>query len=484
MLQELTSWYVQRKRNILAKKVRDGILSNPFYREKIKKNSIEMYEVKKINSIEKLDRFLQKYRINWVEPTDLISDDFSSHLSLAPKYKRTWIQTSSGYSLVEKLRKDEKFVESIQKFGRKKVAFTENDLKLVMKEVYLNGLKRLFPNNHLPTISIFSRMYIYGGSGMYPFATLIRLSSKFPLRILPYGEPLSDEQLYDYVLDSIKSGTNGIITTPSILGDIGKMMIENDLKYKNLRYIGMGGFKPTKEVIELGHKIGAELIIDAYSVQECMPLGCIASGTISSEDKTWEVNEGMMTMGSLCHVRVVDKNGENVSEGEEGEIKITSPFEGTFLLDYSPGDVTKLLGYNTNVNFNGWRLNLPYPLLSYDIKRKDHNEYIKIKEYPISVPILTEILSSYVGYNFGIFKPNSKDELVLIIPDTLSENEYTEMCKKIRYTIHPLFYDLINIKKVGQKQLKKIIFPDFHHKPHNIILTPSKKLEAELYAIQ
>jgi phenylacetate-coenzyme A ligase PaaK-like adenylate-forming protein len=482
MLGKIASWYMRKKQDILAKKVRNAILSIPFYREKIKKNSIDLQEVKRINSLEKLDNFLQKHKIKWLENTDLIGNDFSSHLSLVPKNKRTWIQTSSGYSLVEELRKNENFIESAQKIKRKKVAFTERDLNLVIKEVYLQGLKRLVPDNPMPAISIFSRMYIYGGSGTYPFATLVRISQKFPLRVLPYGEPLSEEQLCNYVLDSIENNTNGIITTPSILSDIGKFMVENKLQYKNLKYIGMGGFKPTKEVINLGHEIGAKLIIDAYSVQECMPLGCIASGVISSEEKNWEADEGLRVMGNLCYVRVVDKNGENVSEGEEGEIRITSPFEGTFLIDYSPGDVTKLLSYHSAVNLNGQKIKLPFPLLSYDIKRKEENEYVKIKEYPISIPILSEILMSYVGYNFAIYKPKSKDELILLIPNNLKEENYQEMQKKIRYTIYPLLYGSVKFQKKDENQLRKIVFPNFHHKPHNMILSPSKQLEEELYA--
>ncbi|MEM5834328.1 MAG: hypothetical protein QXQ69_00585 [Candidatus Aenigmatarchaeota archaeon] len=482
MIEKIASWYVKRKRNEIAKKVRKAMLSIPFYKQQIKKNSIDLHEVREINSIEKLDKFLQKHKINWLESTELMRNDFSSHLSLAPTNKRIWVQVSSGYSLVEKLRSGENFLESVQKFKRKKVAFTQKDLELVIKEVYLRGAKRIASNDSIPTISIFSRMYIYGGSGTYPFAALVRVSQKFPLRILPYGEPLSQEQLCDYVLDSVENNTNWIITTPSILSDIGRFMVENNLRYRNLRYVGMGGFKPSKEVVNLGHEIGAKIIIDAYSVQECMPLGCIASGTISSEDKNWETNEGLMVMGNLCHVRVVDKNGENVSEGEEGEIRITSPFEGTFLIDYAPGDIGKLLSYTSSVSLDSSRVNLPFPLLSYDIRRKEENEYVKIKEYPVSVGILKEILTSYVDYNFAICKPQTKGELLILIPSNIEERNYEEMCKKIRYTVCPLRYSLLRFKKIDESKLKKIVFPSLHHKPHNLILSPSKELESELYA--
>jgi len=37
MLEKIVSWYMRKKQDILAKKVRDAILSIPFYREKIKK---------------------------------------------------------------------------------------------------------------------------------------------------------------------------------------------------------------------------------------------------------------------------------------------------------------------------------------------------------------------------------------------------------------------------------------------------------------
>ena len=484
MFERAASWIVKRKRDVIAKKVRKALLNIPFYREKVKQNSIPLYEVKRINSIEKLDKFLQKYKVCWVKSEDLVGSDFSSHLSLAPKNKRTWMQYSSGFLLTERLRKGEKFLEAVRKFRRKKVAFTDNDLKLVLEEVYVKGLERLFPTSIVPRIAIFSRMYVYGGSGTYPFASLLKLSNKHPLAVLPYGEPLSREQLCDYVLDSVENCTNGIITTPSILRDIGKFMVENGLKYENLRYIGMGGFKPTKETVDLGHEIGAQLIIDAYSVQECMPLGCIASGTILSLDKSWEPTEGLMVMGNLCHVRVVDKNGENVDEGEEGEIRITSPFEGTTLIDYAPGDITKLLTSNNTVEFKGWKINLPYPMLSYDIRRNDENINVKIREYPMPLAVIGEILASHCGYDYAIFKPESKDDLILLAPNSIKEDDYTAICQKVRYIAHyPLNYDLIHLKKVDEEKLRKIVYPSFHHKPHNVILSPSKELEDEINAL-
>ncbi|MEM3875388.1 MAG: hypothetical protein QXU45_09695 [Candidatus Bathyarchaeia archaeon] len=480
---KVSSWFVKRRRDLVAKKVRRALLSIPFYREKLKKNSIGLHEVKGINTIEKLDVFLQKHKIEWVKSEDLIDGDFSSHLSLTPKSERTWVQYSSGYTLVERLRKGEKFLEAARKFRRKKVAFTENDLKLVINEAYSRGLERLFPNNIIPRIAIFSRFYVYGGSGTYPFASLLRISYKRRVIVFPYSEPSSKEQLCDYVLDSIENDTNGIIIPPSTLCDLGDFMVDNNLKYPNLRYIGTGGFKVTKEAVELGHEIGAQLIIDAYSVQECMPLGCIASGTISSLDRNWEPTEGLMVMGNLCHVRVVDRNGENVDEGEEGEIRITSPFEGTTLIDYAPGDVTKLLSYNSAVEFKGWRINLPYALLSYDIKRSHESSYVKIREYPMSLPILNEILATHCSYDYAIFKPQSKDELIILVPESIKKSDFDEICQKIRYIAYPPIYDFVRVKRVKEDKLRRIVYSNIHHKPHNIILEPSRQLEEEINAL-
>ncbi|MEM2440731.1 MAG: hypothetical protein QW493_05925 [Candidatus Bathyarchaeia archaeon] len=483
MIEKIAPFYAKIKRNSIAKKVRNALLSIPFYRKKLRENSIELYEVRKINSIEKLDKFLQKYNVSWVEGTDLMGNDFSSHLSLVPGSKRTWIQVSSGYSLVEKLRSGESFLEAIQKFKRKKIAYTQKDVNLVIKELYLRGLKRFFANlpTSTPAVAIFSRMYIYGGSGTYPFASLTRVSQKIPLRVLPYGEPLSQEQLCDYVFDSIENDANGILITPSILNNIGSFMVENKLRYKNLMFIGTGGFKPSKEVIELGHEIGAKIVIDAYGAQECMPLGCVAYGIISSVDKNWEASDGLMVMGNLCHVRVVDENGENVDEGEEGEIKITSPFEGTCLIDYAPGDVTRLLGYSTTITLNNQKIKLPFPSLSIDIKRKHESGYVKIKEYPVSIDILKEILTSYFGYNFAICKPQSKEELLILVPNSVEEKSCEEMFQKIRYSLCPLIYDSIKIKRIDETKLRNIVFPSLQFKPHNLILSPSKELESELY---
>ncbi|MEM5793672.1 MAG: hypothetical protein QXS48_04665 [Candidatus Aenigmatarchaeota archaeon] len=482
MIEKIAPFYVKIKQNSIAKKVRDAMLSIPFYREKLRENSIEFSEVRRINSIEKLDNFLQKYKVNWVEGTDLMGNDFSSHLSLVPQNKRTWVQVSSGYSLVERLRSGESFLETIKKFKRKKIAYTQKDVNTVIKELYLRGLRRFFANISTPSVAIFSRMYIYGGSGTYPFASLMRVSQKIPLRVLPYGEPLSHEQLCDYVLDSIENDANGVLITPSILRDIGTFMVENKLRYKNLMFIGTGGFKPSKEVIDLGHEIGAKIVIDAYGAQECMPLGCVAYGIISSVDRNWEASDSLMVMGNLCHIRVVDEKGENVSEGEEGEIKITSPFEGTCLIDYAPGDVTRLVSYSTTITLNNQKITLPFPSLSIDIRRKHESGYVKIKEYPVSVDILKEILTSYAGYNFAICKPQTKEELLILIPSSMEERNYEEMCKKIRYTVCPLRYSLLRFKKIDEGKLREIVFPSLQFKPHNLILSPSKELESELYA--
>lgn len=128
-----SSWFVKRRRDLVAKKVRRALLSIPFYREKLKKNSIDLYEVRGINTIEKLDAFLQKHRVNWVEGGDLIGEDFSSHLGLAPKSERTWVQYSSGYTLSERLRKGEKFLEAARKFRRKKSSFHTERFKTCNK---------------------------------------------------------------------------------------------------------------------------------------------------------------------------------------------------------------------------------------------------------------------------------------------------------------------------------------------------------------
>jgi phenylacetate-coenzyme A ligase PaaK-like adenylate-forming protein len=482
MFEGIASWYAKRKADEVARRAREALLSIPFYREKIKQNSVDIYDVKQINSIEKLDKFLQKYKIDWVNEKDLINENFSLDLSLVHQEKRIWIQTSSGYSLIERLKSGEPFFEMMKKFKRKKVAFTRNDMDRVIREIYLPGIKRLFPENITPTIAIFARLLFYGGSGTYPLISFTRALDKLPVRVLPYGEPLSQEQIYDYVIDSMENKTNGIITSPSILMDIGKFMIENGLKYENLRYVAVGGFRPTREVIEVGHKIGAEIVIDGYSVQECMPLGGIAAGIISSENEKFEKQDGMLVFGNLCHIRIVDKNGENVSEGEEGFIRVTAPFEGTSLIDYSTGDITKLLSYYSFVNFKGLNIKLPFPQLSYEIRRKDEN-FIKIREYPISISHLTEILSSHVGFNFLIYEPPLKDELFILLPDGLSENEYKEISKKIKYLLHPPFYKLLKIGKINESKLRKIVYPFNHHKPHNIITSLPKDLERELYYV-
>jgi len=479
MLERVFQWLSVNKINRIAKKVRNALLSISFYRKKLKENSVNLREVKRINSIEKLDRFLQKYgKVSWVTERDLIGSNFSSHLSLVQKNERIWIQMSSGYSLIEKVKKGEDFFETVKKFRRKKVAFTESDLQHIIEEVYLRGLRKLYSNfDGVPTISIFGRLVVYGGSGTYPFASLVKLMDKFPVRILPYSEPFSEEQTYEFLLDSIENGTNGIIATPSVIGKMGKLAMEKGLIYPCLTYVGIGGFKPSKKVVELAHHMGAKLVINGYSVQECMPLGCVASGVMSSEDKQWETSPGLMVLGNLCYVRIVDKNGENVSEGEEGEIRITSPFEGTFLLDYAPGDVTTLVSLMSSIEWKRWRLRIPFPILSYDIVRRDEKQFVKVSEFFVSLSNLCEVLSAHVGYEFLIYNSRLRQKLMIFIPKDVTRKDYENIKRKIRYISCRVTFGDIRILRIERDLLKRVVYPYDHHKPHNIAKTLPRQLQ-------
>jgi hypothetical protein len=46
-----------------------------------------------------------------------------------------------------------------------------------------------------------------------------------------------------------------------------------------------------------------------------------------------------------------------------------------------------------------------------------------------------------------------------------------------------MIHDSIKVKKIDEAKLREIVYPGFHHKPHNIILSPSKELKGEINAL-
>ncbi len=462
--------FLKRKIDEIAKKTRASLLEIPFYRKKIREYNIPLDEVKSLSSIKKLEKFLNKYNIKWITPGELINKDFSLFLSRVPQRERVWVQTSSGYSIAWKKDK--------VKIGIKRVAYTWEDVNEVMKQIYFYGIKSLLKDYNLPTITIFSRLNGLALSGRSPFIGLTLLSAKFPLRVFPFGEPLTEEQYEIYTKLAVELDSNGIISTPYIFSRIEKCCEKLGMSFPHLKFVALGGYTPTQDIVKKCHEIGSKIVVDGYSLQEVMPLGAIASGVISSEDTQIGEDEGLIPYGTLCYLRIVDEDNQSVGEGEKGEIKITSPFKGTSLVDYPTGDVSKVISLYSVKNFKGRTINLPLPTLSYEINRKNESLVKKINEYPIHLDMLSLLLRENVGYeNFLIY--TASDELVVMTTKEKSDR-VKEIIRRAFFSAQPSVYEKIRIIEVERESLEKFVYPD-GYKPHNIYPEKLQELEELLY---
>ncbi|MEM5813266.1 MAG: AMP-binding protein [Candidatus Aenigmatarchaeota archaeon] len=491
--------YIERERNKIAKRARNAILQIPFYREKLKENDIDIWEVKQINTIEKLDRFLEKYgSVISPKPNDLMGKNFSQHLSMVdPKY-RIWVQSSSGYTSIEKIRGRYDLKEFPKIFKRKTVAYTARDIEEFFNKILYPSIKTVFKDIETPTIADLAHLYgMPSGSGLYPAVSIPAFSLKrgIPIRLLCYGEPIGG-RLADYVIETIDK-VDAIQTTPAILHDIAKFMTENGLRYNKLELISVGGYKPSKKSVEEAHSIGARIFANLYGAQEVCPFAFIANGVMSSENRRIPPTDGLVVRETFVHVRVVDKYGNNVSEGEEGEIRVTAPFEGTALIDYPVGDITKLISYETETIYNSIEMKIPFPTLSYDIRRKSDERTVKVREYSFNLDIAEEILRHYFGYDYCIVIPevaenhdNKNDRIIVLLPDNVNDEEIIEIEDRLYDFMNPMFKSLrtIEVERLPPNVLKDIVYPLSHHKPHNIIRINQyekikKQLERELYQI-
>jgi len=130
--------------------------------------------VRELKDIEGYRKFLEKYstkaketgeEFHLVSPSDLVNEDFSLKLSLAPQSKRTFVQASSGYTIADRLEgKGLAEVSRLIRDGglrRKMVAYTADDVEYALKMVYKPNydlLVRLLDEGEVPTVAIYARM--------------------------------------------------------------------------------------------------------------------------------------------------------------------------------------------------------------------------------------------------------------------------------------------------------------------------------------
>lgn len=458
----INEFILKKLRNRVAKKAKHNMLNLSFYKRKLRANNIPLNTVRNITSLEKLEKFLDKYKIEWVTEKELIemSDTYSLPLSLVSQEERTWIQASSGYTFSAKLLlENEKNIP----ITRKRVAYTRKDLKSACK-VY-EGLEELLKGDLYRSVAIFGRLGDLCGSGTYPFLALSGNYIKLKVKTLYFGIPRSDSETLQWLKECRELNITGMIGIPSTLKKIVNVARSNDIFFDNLKLVGTGGDSLPRKLIEELYEIGAQLITIGWGAQEIAPLSTVAIGNVFSVNPSFPSTEGMGILGTLYFVRITDKNGESIDEEEEGYIRITSPFQGTTLIDYNTEDIGKFIADSYIVCHKNKNIKVPFPLLDYNISRSKEHSF-RILEKNVYIKDLREICYSCVGYEYLL---GIKDNFLHIY---IGNNNLRHKEKIKEYLANLLPFDVLRntyIKVIPRQILLRYLYPQKHYKPHNIV---------------
>lgn len=466
---------IDKKTNEVAKRTREAFFSIPFYSEKLKQYGIPKKEIRKIRDIKSLNQFLDKYsNAVWISEEDLVSYDFSAKLSRVPPEKRTWLQATSGYFLAEKIS-NLNFTspsEMLKALSRKKVAFTKKDVEKVIDTVFKPGLKELIDVS-VPTLAIIARFGDLCGSGTYPLLALGGNFLKTNPKILYFGEPTNSNQLLQWAYELYRINPHGILSTPIMIEKLSKAIDESfsSPRFSNLKFVSLGAMRPLKSSIDAACNLGAEVVVDGYGLQEVAPLGVIAKGIVFSSNKKVPPTDGLIGLGTLHFIRVVDKEGKSVNPGEEGTIKVTSPFDGTTLIDYDTKDMGKLLANESCIIYRSKNFKVPWPLLDFKISRKI--EYsIDVVEHRVSTTLLEELCSTVSGYSFLV--GSDINHLYIFFPDDAPDLKIEKFKKMVSLALPAEVSTSTRIYKVKKELMEKYLHPINHYKPHNLIRERSK----------
>jgi phenylacetate-coenzyme A ligase PaaK-like adenylate-forming protein len=448
-------WFAKRAADKVAKRTKKAFLKIPFYRRKLRENNIPFNVVRSITSFVKLENFLNKYRnVEWISEDEMIkmSDDYCLPLSFVAPEERCWVQASSGYTLSEKMVLNS---EKDLHITRKRVAYTKKDLETASK--IFEGLVEILPNGS--SLAIFGRLGDLCGSGTYPFLAISGNYTKLKVKTLYFGIPQNEDEAYQWLRECESLRISGMIGIPSTLERLTSVAKFHNLHFTNLKLVGTGGHKLSKKLVEQLCQFGAKVITIGYGAQEIAPLANVAFGNVYSEISSFPPMGGMGVLGTLYYLRITDKNGETVSDGENGFIRVTSPFDGTTLIDYNTNDLGKIIERKYAVWWKGKSVTLPFPLLDYDINRSQENA-LRVLERNVYTKDITELCCSFVGYRFLIGVKNNnllyiyvddpdkvenlRERLANFLPSDILKNTRVEAIPKqiLQKYLHPK--DIIN----------------------------------------
>lgn len=249
---------------------------------------------------------------------------------------------------------------------------------------------------------------------------------------------------------------NILIAVPSFLLKMMKFAKENNIDFSNIslkKAICIGEPIRTSELglNTLGKAITKELDLKLYSTY--------ASTEMMTAFTECNIGEGGHLQEDLLFVEILDENGKEVADKEEGEVVITTlGVEGMPLLRYKTGDICKVYRLKCNCGRTSLRLG---PVLG----RK--GQRLKIKGTTIFPSAIIDAIYSFNQIEEFVIEVNlnefNSDELCLFISDDFLLNSSLKILKdflksKLLFTPEIKFVKSSVIKmKISSSNNRKII---------------------------
>ena len=281
------------------KKAAKRVYANvPFYRQQFDAVGMKPDDIRSLDDIRKLPGTYKKD----------FADNYPFGLFAAPLDDIIRIHASSGTTGKPKI-----------------VGYTQNDIDtwadLVARNFTMVGLtkKDIFQNS-------VNYGFFTGGLGIHYGI------EKLGAMAVPSGTGNTMRQL-EMMIDF---GVTALHCTPSYALYLAETAVENDIVDKLKLRTGVFGAEPWSEKMRLDIQDMLNInIYDSYGLSEMFGPG------IAFECPQ---QDGLHIWDDHFLVEVLDKNGEQVSEGEKGELVLTSlTKEGIIMMRYHTGDITTLL---------------------------------------------------------------------------------------------------------------------------------------------
>ncbi|WEU40492.1 MAG: AMP-binding protein [Candidatus Odinarchaeum yellowstonii] len=278
------------------------------------------------------------------------------------------------------------------------------------------------------------------------------------VKTIPSGNFISFLEQKNFIEDYNVSVLAG---TPSYMYQLAReidLSTQAKERIKNIFLGGEGVSKMRRRYIQ--DKLGGEIFL-GYGLMEF-------GGGVASECRQ---HNGFHISSNVIPEIVDVKTGERVCEEEYGELVLTSlDREGTPLIRYRTGDVTRFLEGDCDCGLPLWRID-------YIKGRLDDRVTVGTAEkyYPAVFEELLESVEGVINFQIEVTKLNGKDNLRILVK---SVNDTSEIKKRIlekMYSISTLRNDIEKTKTINPLQ---IVFVDnLEDYPKRKIILDKRRLD-------